>query len=388
MPEPTANALAKTTAVFHHEDAANPFTLRSGETLPVLDIAYEVYGEMSPTTDNVVLLFHALTGSQNAAGHTASAPGVGDRWTAECQTGWWDGFIGPGKALDTDHLCIICANYIGGCYGSTGPSSTNPATGKTYGSSFPRITMSDIVDSQIRLLDHLGVNKLHAVIGNSIGGMLVLDLATRYPDRVTRVIPVATGMTTSPIQKLYNFEQIFAIESDTNFNGGDYYQGTRPDSGLALARIISHKTFIHFNTLESRARTEIVQPDAHLSWYQLSRHLESYMAHQGSKFVKRFDANTYLRIVDAWQQFDLLEAAGKPDFDALFAPCRHQQYLIFSIDSDVCFYPEDQATIVSALEASGVPNMHITVHSEKGHDSFLLEPELYTPHLHSSHSSR
>ena len=157
MPEPTDSCLQKTTAVFHHEDAADPFTLRSGRTLPVLDIAYEVYGEMSPAKDNVVLLFHALTGSQNAAGHTASVPGVGDRWTEECELGWWDGFIGPGKALDTDHLCVVCANYVGGCYGSTGPSSLDPTTGQPYGSSFPRITMSDIVDSQILLLDYLGV---------------------------------------------------------------------------------------------------------------------------------------------------------------------------------------------------------------------------------------
>jgi homoserine O-acetyltransferase len=373
-----ANKLAKQARIYSH---ATPVHLRQGRTLPGFQLAYEVYGEMSRDRDNVILLFHALTGSQNAAGFTDSVPGVGDRWTGECQTGWWDGFIGPGLALDTSRFCVVCANYLGGCYGSTGPSSTDPATGHPYGSAFPRVTLPDIVDSQVHLLDHLGVEKLHAAIGNSIGGMMVLDLATRYPGRVKLVFPVATGMKTTTIQKLLNFEQILAIECDPAFAGGDYYGGAAPDRGLALARIISHKTFIHFDALANRARSEMIEPGDHLSWYPLSRHIESYMLHQGGKFVKRFDANTYLRIVDAWQQFDLLESSGAASFQKLFAPCRDQRYLVFSIDSDVCFYPDEQAELKAALDSAKVPNMHITVSSGKGHDSFLLEPELYTPHL-------
>jgi len=377
LPDP----LKKTTGVYHHRNPETPFVLHSGIPMPEFHLAYEVYGEMTAGADNVILLFHALTGSQNAAGTTLSVKGVEQRWTEECQAGWWDGFIGPGKALDTDRFCVVCANYLGGCYGSTGPSSTDPATGKIYGSSFPRITLSDIVSSQVHLLDHLGVRRLHAVVGSSIGGMLALNLATRYPDRVGLVIALATGMRTSVLQRLHNFEQIFAIESDPNFGGGDYYGGLPPEHGLALARTISHKTFIHLNTLEKRARREIEQPADAFSWYELSRPLESYMFHQGKKFVTRFDANTYLRIIDAWQQFDLLAAAGAGSLGELFAPCKGQRYLIFSIDSDVCFYPEDQAELKAALDTTDVSAMHITVHSEKGHDSFLLEPDLYTPHL-------
>ncbi|CAN5171419.1 homoserine O-acetyltransferase [soil metagenome] len=378
-------ALSKQAASF---DYPHPFPLRNGSALPGFTLAYETYGTLSPRRDNAVLVFHALTGSQNAAGFTESVQGVGTRWTRECQTGWWDAFIGPGKPVDTEKLFVVCANYIGGCYGSSGPSSTNPVTGKPFGASFPRITMPDIVDSQVLLLDHLGIDRLHATIGASIGGMLVLDLATRHPERTRTVVPIASGLHTSVLQRLLNFEQILAIESDANFVGGDYYlrpPDKHPSHGLALARMISHKTFIHLDTLERRARTDIHPPDPEsaVSWYPLSLPIESYMLYQGEKFARRFDANTYLRIVDAWQHFDLLQAAGKPDLRELFAPCRHQDYLIFSIDSDVCFYPDAQAELKAALDDAGVSADHATVHSLKGHDSFLLEPDLYTPALSS-----
>ena len=186
----------------------SPFEFRSGATLAPVTLAYETYGRLNEAKSNAVLVFHALTGSQHAAGHNAAVPGVGDLWTSECQAGWWDGFVGPGKALDTNRFHVICANYVGGCYGSTGPSSISPATGKPYGSAFPRITFSDIVDSQIRLLDHLGIGQLYATVGASIGGLLCLSLATRYPDRVRVVIPVGSGLTVTPLQRIHNFEQI------------------------------------------------------------------------------------------------------------------------------------------------------------------------------------
>ncbi|MDB4673306.1 homoserine O-acetyltransferase [Verrucomicrobiales bacterium] len=371
--------LNKKTALFT-TDA--PLPLACGASLPGFTLAYETYGEMTPERDNVILLFHALTGSQNAAGETLSTgvPEADSRWTSECTTGWWDAFVGPGLAVDTDQFFVVCANYIGGCYGSTGPSSPHPEDGQPYGSRFPRIAMRDIVESQVRLLDHLEVEKTHAVIGNSIGGMLALEFATRHAARTHLVVPVATSMSSGALHRLMNFEQILAIESDPNFSGGDYYGKDQqpPDSGLALARMISHKTFIHVDMLERRARDEVSGGNGALSWYPLSRSLESYMLHQGQKFTSRFDANTYLRVIDAWQQFDLL--AGRTTAE-VFAPSAHQSYLIFSIDSDVCFYPDDQGEITQALEANGIPAMHHTVHSEKGHDSFLLEPELYAPQI-------
>lgn len=360
---------------------AQPFFLQSGEALAPATLAYETYGKLGPRKDNAILLFHALSGSQHAAGFNPEVPGVGARWTEEVHEGWWDGFIGPGRGLDTDHFCVICVNYLGGCYGSTGPSSIDPRTGRPYGPRFPQLTVADIVDSQLALLDHLGIETLHATLGASLGGLLALSLATRYPERVRRVIPFATGLRTTPLQRLHNLEQICAIESDPDFRSGDYYEGRPPDRGLSLARMIGHKTFVSLAAMEERARTEVVRRDGTLAWYQLRSPLESYMLHQGQKFVRRFDANTYLRILDAWNRFDLVREAVASDPVALFQRCRRQEYLVFTIDSDACFYPEEQALLADVLKRAGVNSTRITVHSDKGHDSFLLEPHLFRPFL-------
>lgn len=253
-----------TTRFFEHPE---PFRLSGGMTLPRFTLAYQIYGEMNAAKDNVVLLFHALSGSQHAAGINTDPDGIlGPLWTGECQKGWWDAFIGPKRAVDTNRFCVVCVNYLGGCYGSTGPASTNPEDGKPYGAQFPQVNASDIVDSQLALLDHLGVERLHAVIGNSVGGLLALNLATRYPERVSIVIPVATAIQVSHLQHLLVLEQILAIENDPDFHGGDYYEGRTPDRGLALARMISHKTFISLRTIQRRARREVVRPDDQLSW--------------------------------------------------------------------------------------------------------------------------
>ena len=358
-----------------------PFKLRSGQQLDAVTLAYETYGELNADKSNAILLFHALSGSQHAAGTNPSVPGLGDIWTTECQTGWWDDFVGPGKALDTNKFFIVCANYLGGCYGSTGPSSINPSTGKPYGGSFPSVCMADIVNSQIELLNHLGINCLHAVIGASLAGMLCLSFATRYPDRVRLVIPIASSLRSSVLQRIHNFEQIYAVERDPNFRGGDYYEGAHPDEGLALARMISHKTFVSLGTMKNRARDEVRQPDDDLTFYHVNFPVESYVLHQGKKFVRRFDANTYLRILEAWQKYDVAQEAGVASYAEAFTSCHHQRYMVFSIDSDVCFYPEQQEALASTLETAGIPVRRITVHSDKGHDAFLLESQLFTPHL-------
>ncbi len=355
--------------------------MQNGERLSPITVAYETYGELSPEKDNAILLFHALSGSQHAAGHNPSVAGVEDLWTDECKTGWWDAFIGPGKALDTDRFFIVCANYLGGCYGSTGPASTDPKTGKPYGSLFPRITLVDIVNTQMKLLDSLGIKRLSATIGGSLGGMLALKVAVLYPERVRTVIPIACGPEVSILQRIHNFEQIYSIEEDPNFRGGDYYEGEHPKKGLALARMIAHKTYISLQVMENRARQEVVGPANDLTHYQMNHPLESYMLHQGHKFVERFDANTYLRIMEAWQNYDLVRKTGVKDLKEVFSRCRGQRYMVFSIDSDVCSYPEEQGALVSLLKSCDIPVRHITVHSEKGHDAFLLEPELFTPYL-------
>ena len=355
--------------------------LRSGQTLERVSLAYETYGELNAAKDNAILLFHALTGSQHAAGFNPSVPAAEPFWVEETHKGWWDGFIGSGKALDTDRFFVICINYLGGCYGSTGPASIDPATGRPYGSSFPRISITDVVDSQMALLDHLGIETLHAAIGGSVGGMMCVNLATRYPERVKNVIPIAAGLTVTALQRIHIFEQCNAIENDPHFAGGDYYDGPTPDRGLALARMIGHKAFVSLKAIEERARKEIVDRHETGGYIQIVNPIESYMWHQGTKFVKRFDANSYLRTMELWQTFDLVEQADGPDLDSILRRCRNQRFMVFSIDSDVCYYPDEQEDMVTAMKRAGVPVQRITVHSDKGHDSFLLEPELFAPHL-------
>lgn len=356
----------------------SPLLLAEGGRLDRVTLAYEVYGELAPGAGNVVLLFHALSGSQHAAGRNPGVPGVGSRWTDECVIGWWDDFIGPGRALDTDRLAVMCVNYLGGCYGSTGPASIDPRTGRRYGSSFPQVSFGDIVDSQVRLLGRLGVEHLHAVVGASIGGLMALDLAVRHPEFVDVVVPIAAGISVTPLQAIHNFEQITAIVTDPSFRGGDYYEADPPDRGLALARMVGHKTYVSLDAMEARARREVDVRHGGPIGPLATTPLESYMAHQGDGFVERFDANTYLQIVRGWQAFRLGPGTHP---GSLFDGCRRQRYMIFSIDSDVCFYPEEQDALARALAASGVLHRRITVHSDKGHDAFLLEPELFTPHL-------
>jgi homoserine O-acetyltransferase len=368
------------THFFDHEET---FALRDGSSLPAIRIAYETWGTLNADRSNAILLFHALSGSHHAAGLNPDIPEVGELWQPELHQGWWEDMIGPGKAIDTDRFFVICPNYLGGCYGSTGPASLNPKNQKPWGSKFPSISAADQVNAVALLIDSFGIETLHAVVGPSVGGLIALTFATRLPDRVRNVISIAAGFKTTVLNRLILFEQILAIENDPNFNGGDFYDESPPLYGLALARMISHKTFVHLDSIEKRARQDVIQADDVLAWYRVRDQFQSYMLHQGKKFVKRFDANTYLRIIDLWSRFDALFEGDAESPHELFERCARngQKWLVFSIDSDFCFYPEEQSELVNHLEASRVDSMHITVHSDKGHDSFLLEPDLYTPHI-------
>lgn len=367
----------KTQFFTYGEEPESRLVLHDGRSFGPVTLAYETYGELNETKSNAVLIFHALSGSQHVAGFNPAVPGVGEMWNEPCQTGWWDDFVGPGKPIDTNRFFVVCANYLGGCYGSTGPSSINPETEKEYGGDFPHITFGDIVDSQLPLFRHLGIEKFHAAIGSSLGGMMVLNFATRYPEMAQGVIPVACGLDSTTLTRVHNLEQILAIENDPNFNNGHYYDGPRPLRGLALARMISHKTFVSLHDMEERMTDRCEQEEDEFSWYKIKTPLESYILHQGRKFLNRFDANTYLYVVAAWTHFHLMADTGVESYEALFERCRQQEYLIFSIDSDVCFYPEEQENIHRHLLSAGVKSEYLTVHSVKGHDSFLLEPELY-----------
>ncbi|MEN8254515.1 MAG: homoserine O-acetyltransferase [Verrucomicrobiota bacterium] len=352
--------------------------LHDGQDFGPVTLAYETYGELNGKKDNAILVFHALSGSQHIAGFNPEVPGVGSNWNEECQTGWWDDFVGPGKCVDTDRFFVVCANYLGGCYGSTGPSSINPGTGKEYGGDFPHISFGDIVDSQLPLFAELGIERFHAAIGSSLGGLLAMNFAARYPQIVNRVIPVACGLESTILTRAHNLEQILAIENDPNFCNGHYYDGPAPLRGLALARMISHKTFVSLHVMEARMVDKCEQEQDEFSWYKIKTPLESYILHQGRKLVRRFDANTYLYLISGWSNYHLLRDCGAKDYAEVFSGCKHQEYLVFSIDSDVCFYPGEQKHLFKQLTDNGVKAEYISVSSDKGHDSFLLEPELYS----------
>lgn len=374
---------ATRTKFFQIGSPAEPFRLREGGMLPGAVAAYETWGELNADKSNAIVLFHALSGSHHASGFNDGIEGVGALWQPELHEGWWESMIGPGKAIDTDRFFVVCSNYLGGCYGSTGPASIDPETGKPWGSRFPAVSAADQAQVIAELLDHLGIGQLHAVVGPSVGGLVATTFATRFPERVKNVIVIASGYKTTVLNKLILFEQILAIENDPHFQGGDYYDEEPPLYGLVLARMISHKTFVHLDSIEKRARQDVVQPDDILSWYRVRDQFQSYMLHQGKKFVKRFDANTYLRIIDMWSRYDAAHEGDAETPEDLFgrSSAAGQRWLVFSIDSDFCFYPEEQGDLVGHLEAAKADVTYITVHSDKGHDSFLLEPSLYTPHI-------
>lgn len=360
-----------------------PLNLREGGALDTVQLSYQTWGSLNAAKSNAVLIFHALSGSQHVSGHNPHNPEAGSLWNEEVSQGWWGGCVGPGKAIDTNQFFVICFNLLGGCYGSTGPTSLDAKTGKPYGASFPHVSISDQAQVGSLLLDHLGIDCLNAVAGPSVGGLASLTFATNFPDRVRTIISVASGIKTTVLNRLILFEQILAIENDRFFNGGDYYDNEHPDLGLALARMISHKTFVHLDAFERRARRDVHQSDS-LSWYKVRDQFQSYMLHQGKKFVSRFDANTYLRIIDMWSRYDAAREGDAENYRELLTRCKKagHQFLVFSIDSDFCFYPEEQSELVLELEKAGLEPVYITVHSDRGHDSFLLEPALYAPHIH------
>lgn len=362
------------------------FPLRSitiGSTLFTnAELAYESYGELNADKSNAILLFHALSGSQHAHGMNPSVEGVGDLWKKENHEGWWDYMIGEGKPLDTGKYFIICVNYLGSCYGSTGPMSICPEDDKPWGSRFPWVSAADQAHAHIQLLDSLGIEKLQ-LVGPSVGGLIALSFAVLYPDRVKGVVSIGSGYKSSIEHQLSLFEQICAIELDGKFCDGRYDLGDPPLRGLALARIIGHKSFVYQEGLSQRARAVVGQSSDLLCHYAPKSNAQSYMIHQGEKFAKRFDANAYIRIADMWASFDICTQQGVESFAEAIEPIRRHNipFLIFSIDSDACFRPQEQEDFAVQLANNDIPTQLCLIESIKGHDSFLLEPELYAEAL-------
>ena len=361
--------------------------LRSWATLGPIDVAYETYGELSPERDNAILICHALSGDS----HVASHPG-----SADSKPGWWEMMVGPGKGIDTDRYFVICPNCIAGCRGSTGPASVNPQTGKPYGLKFPMVTIGDMVRVQHALVtQHLGVERLLAVAGGSMGGMQVLQWATDYPEMVVSAIPIAT--TSRLTVQGISFDEVGrqAIYSDPHWNGGDYYGQEPPRLGLAVARMIGHITYLSETSMHEKFGHRLQdREELGYDFGPADFQVESYLRYQGDKFVQRFDANSYLYITKAIDYFDLAsdsrvaraaydrartEGKGDEHSHTLIQALSEVQarFLVISYSGDWLFPTYQSKEIVCALQANGVVTTFCEIQSDYGHDAFLLkDPQL------------
>ena len=336
--------------------------LEHGDRLGGVKVAYETYGKINKEKSNAILICHALSGDAHAGG-----------WHKEDEKpGWWDIVIGPGKALDIDKFFVICSNVLGGCKGTTGPSSINPKTRKPYGPDFPFITVKDMVGVQKRLLDHLGIDKLFAVVGGSFGGMQVLQWCVSYPDMVRLAVPIATSAYSSPQQIAFNEVGRRAITSDPDWNSGNYYGGTPPARGLSLARMIGHITYLSDESMHQKFGRKLQdKSDYGFDFSSLDFQVESYLSYQGDTFVKRFDANSYLYITKAIDYFDLTKK-GSLSLAEAFKSVK-AKFLVISISSDWLYPPYQCKEIAEALSANDIDVRHCTIRSNYGHDAFLLE---------------
>jgi homoserine O-acetyltransferase/O-succinyltransferase len=342
-----------------------PMPLDSGETLGPITLAYETYGQFNAERGNAILILHALSGDAHAAGINA-----------EGRLGWWDDCIGPGKAFDTNKYFVICSNIIGGCQGSTGPSSINPQTGKPYGLQFPVITIGDMVRAQHHLIDHLGIEKLLAVVGGSMGGMQVLQWTSSYPDRVRAALPLATTARHSPMLIALDEVGRQAIYADPNWNRGDYYDGLRPNTGLALARMIGHITYLSEESMHQKFGRRLEGRERYGYDFDTEFAIEGYLHYKGSRFTERFDANSYLYVTKAMDYFDLTN--GHDNLADAFANSAHIMYLVVSFTSDWLYPTYHSKETVSALTAAGADVTYCNLQSTWGHDAFLLEVETMT----------
>lgn len=334
--------------------------LDSGQALSGVEMAYETYGDLNADKSNAILICHALTGDQ----YVASAHPITGK------PGWWEAMVGPGKPIDTNRFQVICANVLGSCMGSTGPASIAP-DGAPYGMRFPVITIRDMVRGLVALLDGLGIEKLHTVVGGSMGGMQALSMAANFPDRAERVLVIASTARHSAQNIAFHEVGRQAIMADPNWNGGDYYGGAGPDAGLAVARMAAHITYISEEGLTEKFGRRLQDRDAKSFGFDADFQVESYLRYQGSGFTLRFDANSYLYITRAMDYFDLAEEHGGKLADA-FARTK-ARFCLVSFDSDWLYPTAESRHIVHALNASGAPVSFVELSAPYGHDSFLLD---------------
>jgi homoserine O-acetyltransferase len=340
-----------------------PLELECGRSLGPVTQAYETYGELSPQRDNAILIFHALSGDAHVAGYHAPE---------DPKPGWWDCMVGPGKPFDTSKYFVICANVIGGCKGSTGPASIDPQTGKPYGLRFPLVTIGDMVRAQKRLIEYLGIERLLAVTGGSMGGMMALDWAVRYPQATASVLATATSARLNAQGIAFNEVGRQAIMADPDWRRGDYYEKTAPQAGLAIARMVGHITYLSEEQMRAKFGRKLQERESFGYDFETEFQVESYLQYQGNKFVQRFDANSYLYITKAIDYFDL--TSGHCSLVEAFEGVR-AEFLVISFSSDWLYPTAELKEIVKALQANGLPATFLEIPNAYGHDAFLLPSE-------------
>jgi homoserine O-acetyltransferase len=343
-----------------------PLTFRSGAVLPCYELVYETYGRLNADKSNAILVCHALSGHHHVAGYYADDPK---------NTGWWDNMVGPGKPVDTNKFFVIGLNNLGGCHGSTGPSSIDPQTGKPYGASFPVVTVEDWVESQSRLADKLGIKQFAAVMGGSLGGMQALQWSLSFPDRVRNVLVIAAAPHLSAENIAFNDVARNAILTDPDFHGGNFYEhGVVPTRGLRLARMLGHITYLSDDAMADKFGRSLRSGKLGYN-YDIEFEIESYLRYQGDKFAAYFDANTYLLMTKALDYFDPARVYDD-NLDKAFAAAR-ADFLVLSFSTDWRFPPDRSREIVNALLHNRRNVSYAEIASTHGHDSFLMQQEHY-----------
>jgi homoserine O-acetyltransferase len=357
----------RTAAPLKHAQYASfnePLPLEHGDELPSVTVAYETYGTLSPERDNAVLICHALSGDSHVARHDD-----------DDLPGWWDLVVGPGKCIDTDRWFVVCPNILGGCRGTTGPNSINPKTDLPYGGDFPIITVGDMVNVQRRLIEHMGIERLRAVVGGSLGGHMALTWATRHADCLQGVVALATSPRLTSQALAFDIVGRNAIRRDPDYAAGQYYGTQRgPAHGLAIARMLGHITYLSREAMMQKFDAHRLQPRDLRTQFETKFSVGSYLAHQGDKFVERFDANSYVTLTMAMDLFDMGETAEQLADALRAASCR---WLVVSYTSDWLFPSFQSREIVDALIANEQPVSYCNVRSDCGHDAFLLDNELH-----------
>jgi homoserine O-acetyltransferase len=339
--------------------------LENGAKLGPITLAYETYGTLNSDKTNAILILHALSGDSHVAGYYSKD---------DQKPGWWDIMVGPGKGIDTDKYFVICSNILGSCMGSTGPCTINPKTVEAYGLDFPLVTLGDMVRAQKALIDHLGINRILSVVGGSIGGMQVLEWCVRYPDVVVSAIPLASTTRHSALAIAFNEVARQAIMADPNWNNGDYYTGPRPDLGLAVARMIGHITYLSDESMRLKFGRRLQNRNDFSFNFDADFQVESYLRYQGTKFVDRFDANSFLYITKAADYYDLEKQHG--DGSAVKAFFKSKAiFLVVSFTSDWLYPTYQSKAMVKAMKKNGLDVSFCEIEAEWGHDAFLLPNE-------------